>query len=278
MGIETTAISRRGVVTGHSAGDRFHGADVRPGRRARWTTKTRFAIVLGAALCAAGLCAAREAEPQVVPLGAKKNAKLQTLSAGAKMLQTDAPPSQLTAYLVGLHPMKAHPDMQMEAHHFCKQVNADFAQCALFDGNTADANLNGIEYIISGKLFDALPAAEKQYWHPHNYEILSGQLVAPGLPEVAEKEFLETKINSYGKTWHVWNTGHFGKNDADQLPLGDPNLAWSFNHDGEAQPGLLEQAEKRNGVRIAKKRDERTELSRRAKPQEGVDAIAGKFP
>ena len=66
----------------------------------------------------------------------------------------------------------------MEAHHFCRQVNEDFAQCALFDGNSEDANLNGIEYIISARVFDQLPVEERPYWHPHNGEILSGQLVA----------------------------------------------------------------------------------------------------
>ncbi len=59
-------------------------------------------------------------------------------------------------------------------------MNEDFAQCVLFDGNTAEANLHGLEYIISEKVYDTLPPVEQSYWHPHNYEILSGQLVAPG--------------------------------------------------------------------------------------------------
>ena len=28
----------------------------------------------------------------------------------------------------------------------------------------------------------------KKLWHPHNYEVLSGQLTAPGLPQAAEHE------------------------------------------------------------------------------------------
>jgi hypothetical protein len=216
---------------------------------------------------------ADDAPPQVKPLGAPKGAKLSALSAGSEMLQRQTPPAQLNAYLVGFHPMKSHPGMQMEAHHFCRQVNEDLAQCALFDGNTANANLNGIEYIISERLFQRLPANERQYWHPHNFEILSGQLVAPGLPEAAEKEFLETKMNSYGKTWHVWNTGHFGMNDADRLPLGEPQLAWSFTRDGEILPGLAALMEKRVGVNIAEKRAERQSLAPLAKPQAGVDAL-----
>jgi Protein of unknown function (DUF1264) len=230
----------------------------------------RSAIAIGIGAWAWTACFAQQAAPQVKPLGSEESTKLKTLSAGSRMLQTQSPPAQLNAYLVGLHPMKAHPDHQMEAHHFCRQVNQDLAQCALFDGNTAEANLNGIEYIISAKLFEQLPAEERQYWHPHNFEILSGQLVGPGLPEVAEKEFLETKMNSYGKTWHVWNTGHFGMNDADRLPLGKPELAWSFNQDGEALPGLIEQMEKRVDVDVSKKRKSRQDLQRLAKPQQGT--------
>ena len=53
--------------------------------------------------------------------------------------------------------------------------------------------MNGVEYIISEKLFETLPSEEKKYWHPHNGEILSGQLVAPGIPKMAEKIIDEVK-------------------------------------------------------------------------------------
>src|SRR5690606_9655410 len=176
--------------------------------------------------------------PKVQPAGSQETASTKTLEAGAKAMQSSYPVSQMDIYMVGFHPMKDHPHHQMEAHHFCKSVNEDFVQCTLFDGNTKDANLNGIEYIISEKLFNSLPEKEKKFWHPHNYEILSGQLIAPGLPEVAETAFLKKKMNSYGKTWHVWNTGHHGRKDATKLPTGEPQLAWSFNHDGEALPEI----------------------------------------
>jgi hypothetical protein len=159
----------------------------------------------------------------------------------------------------------------MEAHHFCRQVNEDFAQCALFDGNTANANLNGIEYIISEKLFETLPKEERQYWHPHNFEILSGQLQAPGIPDVAEKELMRKKMNSYGKTWHVWMTteGH-------KLPFGDAMLAWSFNREGEAKDDVLQKFRSRY-PKMDEKRNKRQELKSMARPQEGVDALNGKF-
>lgn len=219
---------------------------------------------------------AADVAPLTRPPGAEASPKTQVLKAGAAILQTDNPLEPMHVYLNGFHPMKNDPAHQMVAHHFCSQVNEDFAQCVLFDGNTRDANLNGIEYIISGKLFDQLPAVEKPYWHPHNYEILSGQLVAPGLPDVAENALMKGKINSYGKTWHVWNTGTpNGKGDA--LPFGDPRLAWSFNRDGEAQPGLVEGRDQAMGIDSAGKRRSRSDLMPLARPQSGVDDLAGKF-
>lgn len=208
--------------------------------------------------------------------GEEKSPLTRALELGAKVLQGSEPPSRMDIYLVGFHPLKDDPEHQMVAHHYCHQVTEDFAQCTLFDGNGAGAKLNGIEYIISEKLFERLPEDERQFWHPHNGEILSGQLVAPGIPAPAEKALMESKMNSYGKTWHVWNTGGFeaGGND---LPLGPPRLAWSFNRDGEAKPGLVEQRDRALGIDSAESRREREALRDLARPQVGVDALKGRF-
>jgi hypothetical protein len=210
------------------------------------------------------------------PAGEAKTPQTRVLEAGAKLLQSKSPLKRFDIYLVGFHPMKESPHDQMEAHHYCHQINEDFAQCALFDGNTKDANLNGIEYIISERLFNTLPEQEKKYWHPHNGEILSGQLVAPDIPHVAEKALMKEKMNSYGKTWHLWNTGYEGK-PGDDLPLGEPMLGWSFNHDGEAIPGLVEKRDKKMKINSAEKRKQREDLRQFARPQAGVDDLKDKF-
>jgi hypothetical protein len=226
-------------------------------------------------LPASGL--AKDAESKTAPQGAEKAPKTKALEAGAKSLQDMGPVEKLDMYLVGFHPMKEDPGHSMVAHHYCRQVNEDFAQCILFDGNTATANMNGIEYIISEKLFETLPAEERRYWHPHNYEILSGQLTLPGLPAVAEKEALKGKLNSYGKTWHLWNTGEEGK-PGDKLPLGKPMLAWSYNADGEIRPAMEKTLERQMEIDISEKRRQRADLTPLAKPQEGVDALKASFP
>ncbi len=243
-------------------------------RSERSYPRVLLSIAIPVALAA---CGGGNAPPQVDEAGGSRSGKTTALETGANAMQSRAPVDQIGIYLVGFHPMKDDPAHQMEAHHYCDQVNEEFAQCVLYDGNTRGANLNGIEYIISERLYNTLPADEKLYWHPHNFEILSGQLVMPGLPEVAEKEALRGKMNSYGKTWHLWNTGGSGQ-PGDSLPLGPAHLAWSLNHDGEAVRGLVEDRDRRMGIDTGEKRRDRADLAPLARPQGGVDALRAKFP
>lgn len=194
--------------------------------------------------------------PRETAPGSPEAAKTRALESAANVIQSKGPVSKISMYLDGFHVSKDDPDLQMEAHHYCNQVNEDFAQCVLFDGNSADSRLMGIEYIISAKLYDTLPPGEKAYWHPHNFEVLSGQLQMPGVPEAAEKEALKGKINSYGKTWHTWMTGMHGRKN-DDLPLGPARLQWSFNHDGEAAPEMVRARDQRMGLNTSDARKSR---------------------
>jgi len=195
-------------------------------------------------------------ESPVRPAGEGRSAWRAALEAGASILQDRAPLADFDIYVAGLHCARNDPGMQMEAHHYCRQVNQDLLQCVLFDGNTRDANLIGIEYIISERLFATLPDDEKPSWHPHNYEILSGQLSAPGLPEAAERAFLKELMNSYGKTWHTWDTVH----GAAALPLGVPKLMMGFTADGQLAPELMEQRDQRMQTSTAQKRELRADI------------------
>jgi Protein of unknown function (DUF1264) len=233
-------------------------------------------LILACAGSASALAQQSSQEPKTTPPGESKSGMTRGLETGARLLQRNAPLGGFDVHLDGFHPMKDQPRMQMEAHHFCRQVNEDFAQCVLFDGNSATANLNGIEYIISEKLFNTLPREERKYWHPHNGEILSGQLVAPGIPQAAEHALMKQKINSYGKTWHVWHTGS-ALQSGDKLPLGPAMLAWSFSRDGELQPELLQRRDRSLDIDSADRRKQRADLRPLARPQSGVDDLKGKY-
>lgn len=212
------------------------------------------------------------------PKGHEKTVEQRLLQTGSDLLQHTTPLDHFEVYVAGLHCGKQDTEMCMEAHHYCKLVSGEFLQCVIFDDNTAGANLIGIEYIISERLFLKLPEQERAYWHPHNYEVFSGQLIAPGLPEVAEHELMRQLVNSYGKTWHLWHTGTHANQPGAGLPLGEPKLMWSFNRDGEADPAVKDAFNARMHVDEAKKRANRSDLAQFAHPQQGVDLLRAAFP
>jgi hypothetical protein len=226
------------------------------------------------ALMGLGLVACENRGPAVQPQGQPETLQTQVLEAGARVLQTQAPAGALDLYLVGFHPLVDDPSHVAEAHHYCRQVNEEFTQCAIWDGNTKDSNLIGVEYMISERLFQQLSAEERQSWHPHNYEILSGILRAPGLPPGTELAVMRSMLNSYGKTIHTWRTGPQG----DTLPLGPAELAWSFNANGELEADRLEARDRAMRLSTERARQNRQSLVPQARPQQGVNALADRYP
>jgi hypothetical protein len=166
----------------------------------------------------------------------------------------------------GFHFYNGKLSGQMEAHHFCALLNEDVTQCVIYDGNTRDAKMMGVEYIISAKLFADLPVREKALWHSHVHEVRSGQLIAPGIPEVAEKEFMRKLAGTYGKTWHTWHT------DLDKtLPLGAPMLMMGFTQDGQANAAMIAERDRRFGTQSSERRKSRADI---LYPQVAVGADA----
>ena len=200
-------------------------------------------------------CAANNTDSNVVAPGAEKTPSTKTLEAGAALMQSRPPIEALNAYLDGFHFYNGHPDVQMEAHHYCSILNEEVIQCVIYDGNRKDAKLMGVEYIISEQLFAKLPKAEKALWHSHVHEVKSGQLVAPGIPEVAEHALMEKLVHTYGKTWHTWHTD-LNKD----LPLGVPQLMMGFTADGQVDQKLVSERDKRFGINSAEKRKSRADI------------------
>lgn len=221
--------------------------------------------------------AVQRRESPIRPAGAGKGAWLAGLQRGAKLAQQVTPLKDFDVYVAGFHPAKEDPAVQMEAHHYCRVVNDDLIQCVLFDGNTRDANLIGVEYIISERLFGTLPEAERDFWHPHNFEILSGQLVAPGLPDAAEKALMKRLLNGYGKTWHTWHTGRHDGEPGHDLPLGSPMLMWSFNRERECDESLKRHRNESMSIDVDGKYRQRQDLASLAHPQWGVDDLRDQF-
>ena len=201
-------------------------------------------------------CGGENTESKVAAPGADETATTKALEAGADMLQEKAPLDALNAYLDGFHFYSGDMKGQMEAHHFCGHLNEDSIQCVIFDGNKSDAKLMGVEYIVTKKLFETLPAEEKHLWHSHVHEVRSGTLIAPGIPEVAEHTLMEQLAGTYGKTWHTWHTDKH-----DELPLGTPMLMMGFTQDGQLDEQLLTERDKRFEMSSARKREQRSDIN-----------------
>lgn len=209
-------------------------------------------------------CGGENTKSNVETPGTKKDAKSSILEVGADLLQDKTPLKKINAYLDGFHFYNGNINAQMEAHHYVSQINEDVHQAIIYDGNDENAKIMGVEYIISEKLFKTLPEEEKKLWHSHHYEVKSGSLIAPGIPEIAEHELMEKLVSTYGKTIHTWHT-----DQQRTLPLGSPMIMMGFTKDGQIHPQLLAERDKRFDISTAEKKKNREDI-----PMPQVDPMA----
>lgn len=231
------------------------------------------------ALLAAG-CTGEAGPPAANPLpGEPASLTTRALDAGAALLQDKPPIDAINAYLDGFHFYSGKMGAQMEAHHYCANLNEEVVQCVIYDGRSRSARLMGLEYIISARLFAQLPAAEKVFWHSHVHEVKSGQLVAPGIPEVVERQLMKRLVGTYGKTWHTWHGSHTAAaphtpqqlqaHTSDALPMGVPQLMMGFTADGQADAAMVARRDAALDIDSAARRERRAGI-----PSPGIDAAA----
>jgi len=229
------------------------------------TEMTRPGSLATALACAMlGGCGGENTGSNVTSPGGDESAKTKVLEAGANVMQDKTPLAALNAYLDGFHFYNGNVRSQMEAHHYCGHLNEDVIQCVIFDGNGEDAKLMGVEYIVTERLFAGLPAEEKHLWHSHVHEVRSGALIAPGIPEAAERELMSKIAGTYGKTWHTWHT-----DQQRDLPLGSPMLMMGFIADGQLNEQLLAQRDRRFDISSTELRRKRADI-----PYPQIDAQA----
>lgn len=214
-------------------------------------------ILTGTLIATVGLaaCGGGNTPSNVTSPGDEKSTKDKTLNTGADLLQDKTPLKKFNAYLDGFHFYNGNINAQMEAHHYVNQVNEDLYQAIIFDGNEDDAKIMGIEYIITPKLFKTLSDEEKKLWHSHVYEVKSGTLIAPGIPEVAEHELMEKLVSTYGKTIHTWHT-----DQERTLPVGSPMIMMGFTKDNQINPELVSARDKRFKVSTAENKKKRADI------------------
>jgi hypothetical protein len=153
-------------------------------------------------------------------------------------------PQNTMLFLNGFHFISGHPEQSVQANHHCTINGPVFVQCIIYIPGTNPARIAGVEYIIPGDAFAKLPLEERQLWHSHQYEVSSGQLIEPGMPDSVDSEIMKVLVNSYGKTFHTWP--YESKNNS--IPLGIPELVNGFTGNGQLPAKVVAERDRFFGV------------------------------
>lgn len=97
-------------------------------------------------------------------------------------------------------------DPSLRVEHFCKPHDRVMMVCQLYDSNSVNATLIGIEYIITQEQYDSLPDREKPYWHAHREEFAPDR-ADPMMPELSPEEAqaeMEKMLPTWGKVIITW--------------------------------------------------------------------------
>ncbi|EES03609.1 hypothetical protein BDA96_03G319200 [Sorghum bicolor] len=183
-------------------------------------------------------------EGGTAPPGQPTTVASKVLDMGAAAMQSLRPVKQVKQHVCTFALYSHDPKRQVETHHYVSRLNQDFLQCAVYDSDRADARLIGVEYIVSRKIFDSLPAEEQRLWHSHAHEIRSGLWTSPHMPVPLEKAELDHLATTFGKFWCTWQVDR-----GDRLPLGAPPLMVSPQADPAAtvRPDLVRRRDDRYG-------------------------------
>ncbi|KAH7065460.1 putative lipoprotein [Macrophomina phaseolina] len=158
-------------------------------------------------------------------------------------------------FLNGFHFISGAPNHYLQANHHCVVMDADFIQCAIYVPGSNPARLAGVEYIISGAAFAQLDYQERQLWHSHQYEVTSGYLTEPGMPQNVDDEVMKILVDSYGKTVHTWRYDQQNST----LPLGIPEMVNGYTQDGQLTQGFVDARDRYFGINSTAIREHRAD-------------------
>ncbi|KAF8751447.1 hypothetical protein HU200_012124 [Digitaria exilis] len=200
------------------------------------------------------------------PPGQPTTAASKVLDMGAAAVQSLLPVKQVKQHVCTFALYAHDPKRQLETHHYVSRLNQDFLQCAVYDSDASDARLIGVEYIVSRKVFDTLPAEEQRLWHSHAHEIKAGLWTCPRVPGLLEKPELDHLATTFGKFWCTWQVDR-----GDRLPLGAPALMVSPQADPAAtvHPKLVRKRDDRYGFSTEELRAARADVEAPAEEHPG---------
>lgn len=153
---------------------------------------------------------------------------ITTLSSFSKAIaqennETAAPTQGYNAHAVGIRHIYGSPDL--EAHFYCKMNEKIMTTCQIYDNDSPNATLIGVEYIISPEDFNSLPNEEKPHWYIINQSLAErANLRIPELSPEESQKALSGFLGTYGKLILTWNPQN-------QLPSSLPQLVDLHNRE-----------------------------------------------
>lgn len=130
------------------------------------------------------------------------SAQLQNATSGGKPVDGyNLPQGHITAI------RHVFDDPSLRVHHYCKMSDKIFLVCQLYDSESQNATLIGMEYIITHEQYNSLPDREKPNWHYHKIEFAANR-ADPKFPELnpeQAKAEMQKAMDTYGKVIITWN-------------------------------------------------------------------------
>jgi hypothetical protein len=92
-------------------------------------------------------------------------------------------------------------DPSLRVQHYCKPNDKIVLVCQLYDSDSKNAILVGVEYIITADQYKSLPNREKPDWHYHKIEFLPNRAdpLFPELTVAQAKAGMQKLMDTYGK-------------------------------------------------------------------------------
>lgn len=131
------------------------------------------------------------------------------------LIAKETPQQGFNLHLDAKHYVK---NARVPVHHWCKTINAQLIECLLFDSDKANANLIGIETIVTKDVWETFSEQQKKEWHDHATEIIEAEATLPDTPPEEAAKIVEFLKGTRGRVAYIWN---FPK---DNYPVARPFL------------------------------------------------------
>jgi Protein of unknown function (DUF1264) len=98
-------------------------------------------------------------------------------------------------------------DPALRVQHYCKPNDKIVLVCQLYDSDSKNATLIGVEYVITSEQYKSLPNREKPNWHAHKIEFAPNMAdpMLPELPKARATALMGKLMDTYGKVTITWN-------------------------------------------------------------------------